>query len=156
MPDTCGRTSAIRYATVRPGSSSTMLTLRAASVTTPTSVGPGAPAGPCGPPQAARAKTASPTRMLRCLTRVPSFHDILPVPYGRTHQKNCGERESLLTLGAVFGGTTMNMKLWLCGLAAVCAWAADAQDLTITNARIIDGTGPGIEPGFVLNRRRHI
>ena len=61
MPDTCGRTSATRYATVRPGSSSTMPTLRVASVSTPTSGGPCGTAGGFAPlqPKSALAKATT-------------------------------------------------------------------------------------------------
>src|SRR5690606_7613767 len=54
MPVTCGRTSATRYATVRPGSSSTIPALRGTSVSTPTSAGGGCAAGWASPPQPER------------------------------------------------------------------------------------------------------
>src|SRR4029079_6108169 len=61
MPETCGRTSATRYPTVRPGSSSTMPTLRVARVITPTSGGPCGPAGAFAPlqPKSAFAKATT-------------------------------------------------------------------------------------------------
>ena len=46
----------------------------------------------------------------------------------------------------------MNAKFWLCGLAFLGTAAANAQDLTITNGRIIDGTGRVIERGSVVIR----
>ena len=50
----------------------------------------------------------------------------------------------------------MNLKLRLCGLliagAGAAATAAHGQDLTITNGRIIDGTGRVIDRGSVVIR----
>jgi imidazolonepropionase-like amidohydrolase len=47
----------------------------------------------------------------------------------------------------------MSRTRWICGLAALlAATAAGAQDLTITNARIIDGTGRVIDRGSVVVR----
>lgn len=46
----------------------------------------------------------------------------------------------------------MKLALWLCGLVAFTATAARAQDLTITNARIIDGTGRVIDNGSIVVR----
>ena len=46
----------------------------------------------------------------------------------------------------------MKNTLWLCGLLALGATAANAQDLTITNARILDGTGRVIDRGSIVVR----
>jgi imidazolonepropionase-like amidohydrolase len=46
----------------------------------------------------------------------------------------------------------MKTRLWLCGLLALGTVAAGAQDLTITNARIIDGTGRVIDRGSIVVR----
>lgn len=46
----------------------------------------------------------------------------------------------------------MNRLLALCGLVAFAATSAVAQDLTISNARIVDGTGRVIERGAVVVR----
>jgi imidazolonepropionase-like amidohydrolase len=46
----------------------------------------------------------------------------------------------------------MDKKLWLASLALLGAFGAHAQDLTITNGRIIDGTGRVIERGSVVIR----
>ena len=46
----------------------------------------------------------------------------------------------------------MKTLFWLTGLLALGAAAADAQDLTITNGRIIDGTGRVIERGSIVIR----
>jgi imidazolonepropionase-like amidohydrolase len=46
----------------------------------------------------------------------------------------------------------MKTRLWLCGLLALGTTAVSAQDLTITNARIIDGTGRVIDRGSIVVR----
>ena len=46
----------------------------------------------------------------------------------------------------------MKTTLWLCGLLALGATAVKAQDLTITNARILDGTGRVIDRGSIVVR----
>ncbi len=46
----------------------------------------------------------------------------------------------------------MKTMLWLCGLVALGATTVNAQDLTITNARIIDGTGRVIDRGSIVIR----
>jgi imidazolonepropionase-like amidohydrolase len=46
----------------------------------------------------------------------------------------------------------MKTTLTLFGLLALCTTAVNAQDLTITNARIIDGTGRVIDRGSVVIR----
>ncbi len=46
----------------------------------------------------------------------------------------------------------MKTGLWLCGLYALGITAVSAQDLTITNARIIDGTGRVIDRGSIVVR----
>ncbi len=46
----------------------------------------------------------------------------------------------------------MNRAAWLCALVALGAAIANAQDLTITNARIIDGTGRVIDRGSIVIR----
>jgi imidazolonepropionase-like amidohydrolase len=46
----------------------------------------------------------------------------------------------------------MQSRLLLCGLFAFCAATVSAQDLTITNARILDGTGRVIDRGSIVVR----
>jgi imidazolonepropionase-like amidohydrolase len=46
----------------------------------------------------------------------------------------------------------MKTAISLCGLLALAATAVNAQDLTITNARIIDGTGRVIDRGSIVVR----
>jgi imidazolonepropionase-like amidohydrolase len=46
----------------------------------------------------------------------------------------------------------MKSRLWLCGLLVLGAATVSAQDLTITNARIIDGTGRVIDRGSIVVR----
>lgn len=46
----------------------------------------------------------------------------------------------------------MKTALCLCGLLALGATAVEAQDLTITNARIVDGTGRVIDRGSIVIR----
>ena len=46
----------------------------------------------------------------------------------------------------------MKIACWSAALLALCAAAVNAQDLTITNGRIVDGTGRVIERGSVVIR----
>jgi len=46
----------------------------------------------------------------------------------------------------------MKTAAWWCGLVALGATAVEAQDLTITNARILDGTGRVIDRGSIVIR----
>src|SRR5512139_1671488 len=52
----------------------------------------------------------------------------------------------------VIGGTRMRTALWSAALLALGAATVNAQDLTITNGRIIDGAGRVIERGSVVIR----
>ena len=49
-------------------------------------------------------------------------------------------------------GENLKTAVWLCGLLALGATTVSAQDLTITNARIVDGTGRVIERGSIVIR----
>src|SRR5690606_12447360 len=63
MPVTCGRTSAMTYADVRPGKFRTSLTVCVPSVTTPTSGGGGAGGGASLPHADNKTATRTPDRL---------------------------------------------------------------------------------------------
>src|SRR6185295_16612399 len=52
----------------------------------------------------------------------------------------------------VTGGTQMKTTCWSAAALALCATTVNAQDLTITNGRIVDGTGRVIDRGSVVIR----
>src|SRR5690606_34623868 len=54
------------------------------------------------------------------------------------------------------GTATMKLLPACCALALVCSVTAQAQDLLIKNARIIDGTGLRIDRGSIVVRNGRI